>query len=396
VTPYIRPGGYFLALKLQSGQSTGDLQPIVVKYQSELPQIPIVLTSVAADPDMPVLVWVLGSARAIPRNFFHTHINDALIDWFNNGVNYIDVINQAVDEADGHHSFITEFAGSSSRMVDVLDPAWRFGDRAVMRTIATPQEFLDYIWASGYAQLGRFGVPQISSQLVAILEDELPIPQELYDAEAAIGSELTPASFYGNFGYYAASYPEILDGAYPDFSASRLTDALEQRIVVPTLAAGQLFRDHPYLTRLFTTLSPDEMTKDPVFSFNPDLPEVSNVHYAELVFLECSFGGGVNTNGPALLVTEQGWRLYLPDGPTRNDWDQAGLPASLRIETLREEGAAQVVTDNAGAIGTGVDAYRRAPRLGAGGCTASPGATGGAGAFLLAGLALLRIRRRRA
>src|SRR5688572_15948338 len=48
VVPYIRDGAYFLALKLQSGQSTGDLQPVVLRYASALPMVPIVLTSVAA------------------------------------------------------------------------------------------------------------------------------------------------------------------------------------------------------------------------------------------------------------------------------------------------------------------------------------------------------------
>src|SRR5690606_5179910 len=108
VDPYIRPGAYFLALKLIKGNSVGDIQPVVVEYESDLPMIPIVLTSVAADPDMPILVWVLGEHRAIPRNYFHTRINDAELDWLNFGQNYLDVVTDAVDEADGHHSFVTE------------------------------------------------------------------------------------------------------------------------------------------------------------------------------------------------------------------------------------------------------------------------------------------------
>src|SRR5262249_43333150 len=50
VIPYIRPGAFFLALKLRSGKSSGDLQPVVVRYASDLPMIPIVLTSVGAKP----------------------------------------------------------------------------------------------------------------------------------------------------------------------------------------------------------------------------------------------------------------------------------------------------------------------------------------------------------
>ena len=60
-----------------------------------------------------------------------------------------------------------------------------------------------------------------------------------------------------------------------------LTAELEERVVEPTRAAGQLFRDHPYMTRLFTTLSPHEMNRDPVFSYNDNqLPDLARRHEA--------------------------------------------------------------------------------------------------------------------
>src|SRR4029077_11883840 len=71
VQPYIHPGGYFLALKLAGGQTTGDIAPIVLHYASDLPMIPITSTSVGAVENMGILVWVLGEARAIPRNYYH-------------------------------------------------------------------------------------------------------------------------------------------------------------------------------------------------------------------------------------------------------------------------------------------------------------------------------------
>ena len=40
----------------------------------------------------------------------------------------------------------------------------------------------------------------------------------------------------------------------------------------------QLGRDYPYLTRLNTVLSPEEMTVDPVFDYDPQRRDVSNVH----------------------------------------------------------------------------------------------------------------------
>src|SRR5437762_11709624 len=79
VDPYIHPGAYFLALKLKSGQSAGDLQPVVVHYKSDLPMIPIILTSVGAQPNMGIFVWILGEMRAVPRNYYHTVINDAVV-----------------------------------------------------------------------------------------------------------------------------------------------------------------------------------------------------------------------------------------------------------------------------------------------------------------------------
>src|SRR6185503_15029337 len=81
VTPYIHAGAYFLALKLRSGESTGSLLPVVVHYASDLPMIPLVLTSVGATPKMPIEVYVLGASRAIPRNYHHVVVNEAAINY---------------------------------------------------------------------------------------------------------------------------------------------------------------------------------------------------------------------------------------------------------------------------------------------------------------------------
>lgn len=77
ITPYIRPGAYFLALKLQANASSGSIQPVVLRYQSDYPMVPVTLTSVGAVRDMGIQVWVLGQSRAIPRNYYHAVLNDA-------------------------------------------------------------------------------------------------------------------------------------------------------------------------------------------------------------------------------------------------------------------------------------------------------------------------------
>ena len=79
--PYIGPGLNFLALKMRPGSDAGDIKPIVLTYSSDLPMIPLTLTSATVAPQLPVLVWMLGDGRAVPRNYHHVVLNDALLDW---------------------------------------------------------------------------------------------------------------------------------------------------------------------------------------------------------------------------------------------------------------------------------------------------------------------------
>jgi hypothetical protein len=213
VDPYIRAGAYFLALKLRSGQSSGDLQPVVLRYPSALPMVPIVLTSVAADPNMPILVWVLGDSRAIPRNYFHTRLNDAALDWLNAGANYLEVVKRAVDDAERGQSFVTEYAGSSEPMIGVLDYEGRFGDLDDLSRIADAVYFVQYLYTWGFAVATNappFFAPQFSSQILTILGRELPVPPRL------LKYGVTPDEYYGYMAYYIGSFraehPDLFEG----------------------------------------------------------------------------------------------------------------------------------------------------------------------------------------
>ncbi|RMH37103.1 MAG: DUF2330 domain-containing protein [Deltaproteobacteria bacterium] len=350
VDAYIRPGAYFLALRLHKGNDVGDLQPVVVRYPSDLPMIPIVLTSVAADPDMGVQVWVLGEHRAIPRNYYHTTINDALVDWINFGANYVDLVTAAADEAEGGRTFVTEYAGPSDVMAGVLDPPGRFGDLAELAAITDAVDYINYLNWNGYPiqqQVPPFGL-QYSSQLLAILQRHLPMPAKL---AAELG--LTPNDYYASFEYFVRyhrqEHPELYDDLDLDFDPVAMTAEIEERVVAPTREAGDLFRRYPKLTRLFTTLSPEEMTRDPVFSFNPDLPDVSNEHRGRIIYY-CDGSTDEAGKTPARIITESGFELDLPDGTDANPWADRDMPRSHRIGVLREEGPEEIVVDNTDAI----------------------------------------------
>ncbi len=396
VGPYIQPGAYFLALKLLKGNDVGDLQPVVLKYESDLPMIPIILTSVAADPNMGVQVWVLGGSRAIPRNYHHTKINDAAVDWINAGSNYVDVVTDAVDEIDGHHAFVTEYAGSSNVMIDILDYQGRFGLTAELAAQTEASLFIQQINNSGYALFSNNGpngfAPTYPSQVLNILQSQLPVPKLLLD------EGITAADYYWNFNYYIGSYQEQYPEKFLDldlvFSAEELAQSLEERVVAPTLEAGQMFRDHDYLSRLFTTLSPNEMTKDPVFSFNPDLPEVSNVHSGTITYYCQLLANPTLQTTPAVLYTEQGFKLLYSSGTgdsdTVNPYPELDMPMSQYQEVLREEGEPDVVVDNTDIIKAALAAERGGNN---GGC--SVGASGSTGGLWLLALGFLVLRRRR-
>ena len=330
VGPYIHPGAFFLALRLRPGNGTGDLQPVVLHYQSDFGVIPITLTSTGAQENMGVQVWMLGTARAIPRNYNHTILNDAVIDWPSNGANYNNVIIRAVGEAPGKHTFVTEYAGPSTVMKNVLTPVGRFGSKSELAAQPTPAAFIDYLFAHRFqsvSSLSMFSGPVLPGTLKAILGKYIP---------PAPG--FPPDTFYAYYRSLEAQAPP------PNFQPQAMANEIWERVVVPVRAASALFDTLPTLTRLYSTISPADMNKDPAFSFNPSLPTVSNVHRATMN-VACSRSTGFEES--AVLTTEQGWDLEYPNGRFASvGIDRSRLPASLVIEVLREEGAPQNLVSN--------------------------------------------------
>ncbi len=347
--PYIRPGAFFLALKLRAGNDTGDIQPIVLRYKSDLPMIPLILTSVAANPEMGVQVWVLGKDRAIPRNYRHTVINDEYIDWFGAGQNYNDVVIGATNEAENGQSFVTEYAGDTLVMKDrLIPPSGRFGSRQNFEQITDATQYLSHIRSTGFYRLG-----QMPPALQAVLLKYFPMPASFAENQITTEGDFLMSFEYYNGERFRRENPQLFVGVEPyEFDPVELTKEIWERVVGPTEEANQLFFDNPYMTRLYTTLSPEEMTRDPVFSFNPDLPTYSNTHEAIRTFL-CGPAQGGRDGTPSVLELPDGRRFYLEQS---SDWmsrSKAGVPFSLRIENLREEGLPEIVVDNRPVVSPG-------------------------------------------
>jgi MYXO-CTERM domain-containing protein len=134
---------------------------------------------------------------------------------------------------------------------------------------------------------------------------------------------LTEAEFYGCLSCYEGLIDQMAwDG--PAFSA-----AMAERIIDAGLHADQLLSAYPYLTRMYTTISPAEMTEDPFFHQNADLADVDNRNQIAQQFIDC--------DNNAIWTLPDGRQVY---SPTPFDFpDFAGeMPWEEEIEDAPDRG----------------------------------------------------------
>lgn len=206
LTAYVSAGSFFLAMRLQEAASVEDIAPIRFTYSGTEPCVPLRMDAISAPDDLPLLVWIFASARAVPSNWAQTEPDWSRLVFDEESSNYLDLVTQAVD-ATGGQSFVTEYAGETR--------------------------------------------------------------------------------FLGRVGEYGGSV--------------ELTD--------PTLVAMKDRASH--VTRLFTTVSPEEMTVDPIFRLDDAASDVSNEHVWEAslgVVPRRGTRGDETATAFALVVAGVGWR----------------------------------------------------------------------------------------
>jgi MYXO-CTERM domain-containing protein len=366
---YLEGGMNLIAFRLTKGNDNGTIRPIRITYASDQPMIPIRPTAVAANDDMGVMVWVLGESRAVPVNYRSLELNEALIDWTNFGSNYNQVVVAAANEAGGQ-GFVTERAGGSEAYDNVVVQNFEREQWDQLRVNAPAASSEDVLRASA-----RFSG---WDGYLGVLEDFLPESDlDLFIQCPQCDNPLTP------------------------FDKEAFLNALASEVITPMFDTDELVVSRPHVTRLYTTLSAPEMDLDPLFDFNADLDDVSNVHNATRVF-ECN---------PTIPLSEAPSRVELEDGrvvrlPPGGSWpftvgDQDAPPANAIVAQLSTSGPGTVVTDNNDAIDAALDEHNaRVPALRdaeltmAGGCAVTPNQTD---LLWWVGLALagLLVRRRR-
>jgi hypothetical protein len=326
--PYVASGHLLLALRLTNGADVGDLVPLGMRYQATQPMVPIQLTHVAAVDDMRLDVWIFGNERAVPLNYSAVEVNPARIDWESRGDNYRDLLIEAVDEAGGQ-AWVTDVAADADQFAGRVLP---FDiDLTPLYNVQNAANFVDQLrWA---------GVPG-TQQLLDVLEVVVPMPPQL------VAQGLDPQDFYNCMRCYLGGGVQVV------FDPVVAADTIDAEILQPMRDAERLFSDYAKVTRLTTALSPGEMTRDPVFGFNPDLPNYSRFQTATLTY-DCRSGNRSREEAKRRLTLPRGGSFCLPpEDRSSLDYgeliDRLPIPAAGRILQMSESGPGVELVNNRG------------------------------------------------
>ncbi len=125
VADYVAEGMKFLAMKMEPGAEVADISPIVIRTEGDTPTIPIELTSVAAEPEMGVLVFAAGQERFESSNYADVVVetDEVQADPRNGMTNYYPLLSWKVDTAGGR-GVVTQFAGQADSVDTSLQNSW--------------------------------------------------------------------------------------------------------------------------------------------------------------------------------------------------------------------------------------------------------------------------------
>lgn len=130
VALYTAEGMKFTAIKLVAGKGIDSIKPLKMTYPSGGPTVPLRLTSIAAQLEMGVKVWIVGDQRFGPiEGVENLELDDAELVFDPNTfqTNYLPLVARKVDAAGGR-AFFTEYAQPSGPLADQIEwggvPDW--------------------------------------------------------------------------------------------------------------------------------------------------------------------------------------------------------------------------------------------------------------------------------
>ncbi len=320
IRPYLNDDMNLVAVRLSKNQPAGAIQPLHLSLEQPCPSIPIRLTAVATADNMGVMSFFSTNSRSVPTNYRSLELNEARINWLDGGQNYLDVVNQAADEAGGQ-GFVTEYAKPNSELEGF---------------ISSPNDRLELDnYRNSYDEGNGWSLNGLIQTLAAQYNG-----QELGFALEAAGASSEVMEMFR-----AGDQETSFEGETIDVDV--LFTELTERVIVPLEEMDALVRSQPYMTRLFTTLSADEMTLDPMFAETTELGDYDNIHRADII-VECR---------EDVYYEEAPWRIELPQGGLvrgiGQPWSGGGfpeadesMPFNASVSQFDASGASVPVEDN--------------------------------------------------
>ena len=248
VDDYVATGHSFVAVRLQVGQDTSAIRPIILRMESPEACLPLKLTAIASTPESAHQRLGAGGGAGDPDQLRR----DRRSTWrrstgSTSGATTTSCCKEAANEAQGN-AFAVEYAQPSDRGGRVDD-----GVRPARGRRSPRKRIRPATW-----RRSRPPACTPTGAVMQVLRKYIPMPATL----AAQG--VTEAKFYANIQSYWSSNR----AAFAPFDPVALTAELETEVLQPIDTLRPLFERNAYLTRLATFISPEEMTKDPLFVTN--------------------------------------------------------------------------------------------------------------------------------
>jgi hypothetical protein len=366
---YVANHFLFVAVKLTGGKGIDQIHPLIVRYPGTNPCVPIKLTAVAAVNDMGVRTFFLGSRRVVPKNYKHVEPNLVKFDWFNAATAYNDLVSRAIDsEVANGKAWVTEYAGPTAIVgaQPIAPSSWNAAPFATVAPVGVVQLLQSQNFMSCF---GGGGQCQYNHVLILpLLHQYLPPPASL----VANGMTITDPTMVENYFYSClACYQDKID--VTKWNGPNFANDLSKRIIEPSKHADSLLSTWPYLTRMFTTLSPVEMDLDPEFLERDGLNNVPQINVQATQRVTCDSRAG----------------MVLPDGRnvgliSQGTWPRFSntMPWAEKIDEIQVDKVIHLV-DNTAKIDMELAAWNQSqswppPSTTGGNATTGTGGAGGA------------------
>ncbi len=108
---YVEQGFFFVAVRMQASADVKTIEPLVLEFEADEPCVPLRLTSIAAQPDMEVLLWVVGDSQATPMGAY-SRVSAPMAGGEGG---YVSRLSDAIDEAGGS-AFAVEYAAPTREL----------------------------------------------------------------------------------------------------------------------------------------------------------------------------------------------------------------------------------------------------------------------------------------